>query len=93
MPTPRNAVLNQQNFVWERLSEDEVIVYVCFQRLSDGKFCVQNGELFRRGKGIDQWNRLMQNTGSFFLDDGLDTRGGWFDSLAKAIAAHKKAFF
>ncbi len=71
--------------IWKRRSSPEVLVYVCFERLSDGKYCVQNSEFFHAGQPGDQWNRLLNNTGELFLDDDVGLRCKWYDKLETAI--------
>ena len=85
--------LYKQVLVWKRTSDAEVAVYVCMERITDLKVCVQNVEFFRQEDAGNDWNRLMKNTGDLFLDDELDNRCTWHDDLQSAIAAHDKYFW
>lgn len=84
--------LYKQIVVWKRLPAAEVVAYVCLQRVSDGKFCVQSAEFFQEMGPKDQWDRLGRNMGELFFEDDPDIRCNWFPELIGAIAAHDKCF-
>ncbi len=87
-----SAEMYKQILVWKRLPSDEAVVYVCFERMSDGKACVQNAEFFKAAGPKDQWDRLQVNSGELFLDDELNSRSGWHESLREAIETHEHIF-
>lgn len=88
--------LYRQILVWKRWLDAETkahaCVYVCVRRIFDNKVCVQNVEFFHVDGSNCDWNRVMKNTGELFLDDDIDNRGGWHDSIADAVKAHDEAF-
>ena len=81
-----------QLLVWKRPAEGTAVVYVCFQRLRDGMFSVQNAEFFHGGQPEAQWARLHASTGALFLDDDPASRGPWLETLDDAVAAHERDF-
>jgi len=86
------GVLYKQSVIWRRISDEEICVYICMERLTDGMCCVQSVEFFQKGTPAGDWSRLAENTGSLFLDDDLDNRCSWFADIQTAIREHDRAF-
>ncbi len=73
----------------------EAAVYVCFERLADGKFCVQQLEFFREGSYEELASRLNEitlNTFELFAETAPSERCDWYDGIEAAIEAHRKEF-
>jgi len=78
--------------VLRKRADGSGVVYSCFKRLVDEKFCVQSSSGLYKGNGSGQWVDIMKENIDLFLDDSLDERGGWFETLELAIAEHERGF-
>ena len=81
--------LYRQIDVWERTEAKNLVRYRCLESLSTGKFHVQSADFYREGEDIassdQQFRELLSEQDPARRSEGSDT-------LAKAIAAHKRDF-
>jgi len=75
--------------VWERNDTRTVVRYRCFESLETGRYCVQSADFYDQGKATPsvegQFIELL-------TEQDPVQRSGDHDTLADAIAAHKREF-
>lgn len=72
------------------------VVYVCFERLGDGHFVVQQAEFFYDEKTgaerLAETSRIAAQTLELFAEGKVRDARQWFPSIAEAIASHDSEF-
>ena len=58
--------------IWKRISDGEIAVYICMERMKDQHVCVQSVEFFSKSQSAADWARITANVGDLFLDQDLD---------------------
>jgi hypothetical protein len=78
--------------VWKRTENGELIRYRCFENISEGTFCVQSADFFRRSIQSErlveseiQWIELL-------LEQSPFERSRSFPTIEEAIAHHDSEF-
>lgn len=85
-------ILYRQVPVWGRISARKAVIYICFENLSTGLFCVQSADFFDAPMDPGQFDQHVRWMMDLFTDVDPHDRCGWFADLADAIAAHDDAF-
>ena len=75
--------------VWERNDTRTVVRYRCFESLETGRYCVQSADFYHHGKATpDVEGQFIE----LLTEEDPVQRSGEHDTLAAAIAAHKREF-
>jgi hypothetical protein len=78
--------------IWERASENKVILYRCFELIGDTKFCVQSADYY--SLPIDE-KAVRDHELKFielFAEESPNVRSQLYSSIPEAIEAFKKDF-
>jgi hypothetical protein len=71
----------------------ELVLFVCLERISDGKFAVNQAEFIRVGDRLSERSaQIAATTVELLLDDERLEQLEFFDAIDEAIAAHEHAF-
>lgn len=77
--------------VWNRLDEQNAVIYYCFEDLRSGQYCVQNAEFFCLPLS-DRRQQADRQAVELFIEECPSTRGEWAQTLEAAISLHDAAF-
>jgi hypothetical protein len=85
--------LHEQINVWRRLPDNRICCNTCFRVLDTGRYWVQSADFFTQGApgSVAEQERRA----AFYFVDLLsenEERGGTYETLAAAIAAHDAGF-
>lgn len=72
--------------VWKRLDSSTAICYRCFERLSDGQFCVQSADYYSLPLDEEQVRMLDRQFLELFLEESPEQRSPLYSTLTEAIA-------
>ena len=75
--------------VWERNDTRKVVRYRCFESLETGRYCVQSADFYHQGHATPNVERQFIE---LLTEQDPAKRSGDHDTLAGAIAAHKREF-
>jgi hypothetical protein len=78
-----------------RRTQQGVIVYVCFERIDDGRFIVQQAEFVHGTDGAGYANvatRIAVQTLELFAEGKVTDTRQWSASIAEAIGLHDREF-
>lgn len=78
--------------IWKQINDTTAIRYRCFQRLTDGLYCVQSADYYHLPIRSDQVRVLDQQFLELFLEAAPDKRSQLFSTLEEAIAMHDRDF-
>lgn len=81
--------LYRQIDVWERSDGKKLVRYRCLESLNTGKFHVQSADFYRDGKDLAGSDRQFCE---LLAEEDPARRSEGYDTLANAIAAHKRDF-
>ncbi len=78
--------------IWKQLDLSTAIRYRCFERLSDGRFCVQSADYYTLPLREVQVKMLDQQFLELFLEVSPDQRSPLCTTLTEAIAMFDRDF-
>lgn len=78
--------------IWKRLDDTKALCYRCFQRLTDGKFCVQSADYYYLPIREEQVRMLERQFLELFLEEAPDSRSLLYPTLEEAIASYDAEF-
>ncbi len=78
--------------VWKRVSENEMVLFICFETIPSGKFVVQSADFYRVGSEVEQYLSMKKQQIELFVEETPDSRSDTFHSLEEAIQAHLDEF-
>jgi len=85
-------MLYEELVVWKRIDVKEAVRYSCVRNCATGKFSVQSSDYFRLPLTPEQVRQFQAQFIELFCETDPGERGGAFDSLEEAIAAHERDF-
>ncbi|MBO3459923.1 hypothetical protein G7B40_040050 [Aetokthonos hydrillicola Thurmond2011] len=78
--------------VWKRLDTTTAVRYRCFQRLTDGQFCVQSADYYYLPIREEQVRSLDRQFLELFVEEAPDERCEVYPRLEEAIAMYESEF-
>jgi hypothetical protein len=78
--------------IWKRLDDATAIRYRCFQRLTDGQFCVQSADHYHLPLNENQIKALDKQFLELFIEEFPDQRSSLYPTLEEAIAIYDLEF-
>ncbi len=78
--------------IWKRLDNTKALSYRCFQRLTDGMFCVQSADYYYFPIREEQVGMLERQFLELFLEESPDTRSSLYPTVEEAIASYDAEF-
>ncbi|HEY9552110.1 hypothetical protein [Allosphingosinicella sp.] len=90
MANPHN--LYREHRVYARKA-NELVLFVCLERLSDGKFAVSQAEFLREGDDLkERMAQIAATVVELMLDEDPVERVEFFDTIVEAVSSHEHAF-
>lgn len=86
------AELFREFRIWKRDNDKCVVIYQCFQSLSDEKFAVQSVDFISYPVDSARLHFFHKQAFELFMDSSPRERCIWFETLEEAIANHDSAF-
>jgi hypothetical protein len=72
---------------------DELVLFVCLERVADGKFAVSQAEFLRQGDNLkDRMAEIAATVVELLLDEDPTERVEFFDTITEAVSSHEHAF-
>lgn len=78
--------------IWKRLDDTKAMCYRCFQRLTDGQFCVQSADYYHLPLHEEQVRMLDRQFLELFIEETPDQRSSLYPTLEEAIAKYDLEF-
>lgn len=78
--------------IWKRLDDTKALRYRCFQRLTDGQFCVQSADYYYLPIREEQVKTLDRQFLELFLEEAPDQRSSLHPTLEDAITMYNLEF-
>lgn len=78
--------------VWQKMSDNEIICFRCFEIMPDGLFCVQSADFYDKDSIRNRVGAIENQYLELLLEDEPDNREGAYETLLEAIEAHQNAF-
>lgn len=78
--------------IWKRGSSNEMVRFTCFERLADGKYCVQSADYFYLPVDNEQITNLNKQQIELFIEVEPSERSKFFKTVSEAVAAHELEF-
>jgi hypothetical protein len=90
-----HMTLFKEHKIFRHQEGGKAAVYVCFERLDDGMFAVQQMEAFAPAsamQAVQEAGNIAGTTLELFAETSPSERCDWYPSLQDAIAAHDRNF-
>lgn len=78
--------------VWKRINDSSVIRYRCFERITDGQFCVQSADYYYFPLDPKQIETLDRQFLELLIEESPDHRSSLHSTLEAAIAQYDQDF-
>ena len=78
--------------IWKKLDDTTSARYRCFQRLTDGLFCVQSCDYYHLPIREEQIKLLDRQFVELFIEEPPDQRSELYPTLEEAIAVYDAEF-
>ena len=78
--------------IWKRIDDAVAVRYRCFQRLTDGQFCVQSADYYHLPLIEEQVRILDKQFLELFIEESPDQRSSLHPTLEEAIAKYELEF-
>ncbi|NEP63528.1 MAG: hypothetical protein F6K31_42635 [Symploca sp. SIO2G7] len=78
--------------IWKRIDSETAICYRCFQRLTDGQFCVQSADYYHLPLEDTQVKALDRQFLELFIEESPEQRSSLYPTLEEAIAMYEFEF-
>ncbi|MBR8833056.1 MAG: hypothetical protein DSM106950_03170 [Stigonema ocellatum SAG 48.90 = DSM 106950] len=78
--------------IWKRIDDTAAIRYRCFERLTDGQFCVQSVDYYHLPLNEKQIKTLDNQFLELFIEESPDQRSSLHPTLEEAIAQYDQDF-
>lgn len=78
--------------LWKRIDDTVAVRYRCFQRLTDGQFCVQSADYYHLPLNEEQVRILDKQFLELFIEESPDQRSSLHPTLEEAIAEYEIEF-
>jgi hypothetical protein len=78
--------------IWKRIDDTAASRYRCFQRLSDGQFCVQSADYYHLPLNEKQIKTLDKQFLELFIEESPDRRSSLHPTLEEAVAKYELDF-
>jgi|CXWL01.1.fsa_nt_gi hypothetical protein len=71
----------------------ELVLFICLERVFDGKFAVSQAEFLREGDNLtERMTQIAATVVELMLDENPAERVEFFDTISEAISSHQHAF-
>ena len=78
--------------IWSEVKDGTFYCYTVFKRISDKKYAVQSRDVYYLGKVDECLKNFKKQKISLFLEENIDVRGIFTDSIETAILEFEKSF-
>lgn len=78
--------------IWKKIDDTIAIRYRCFQRLTDGRFCVQSADYYHLPLNENQIKILDKQFLELFIEESPDQRSSLHPTLEEAITQYELEF-
>lgn len=78
--------------IWKRIDDTTAVRYRCFQRLTDGQFCVQSADYYHLPLNEEQVKILDKQFLELFIEESPDQRSSLHPNLEEAITFYELEF-
>ena len=78
--------------IWKTLDNATAVRYRCFQRLTDGQFCVQSADYYNLPLNENQVRALDRQFVELFIEESPDRRSSLHRTVEDAIAQYELEF-
>lgn len=78
--------------IWKKIDDVTAVRYRCFQRITDGQFCVQSADYYHLPANENQVRTLDRQFLELFIEESPDQRSSLHRTLEEAIAQYELEF-
>jgi hypothetical protein len=78
--------------IWSEVKDGTFYCYTVFKRISDKKYAVQSRDVYYLGKADECLKNFKKQKISLFLEENIDVRGIFTDSIETAILEFENSF-